>query len=81
MGAELPGEPPPLGRAVDGYIVVVAANSTPRKLVGETLNVLEPASVIGMVFNGDDRPLFGYYRTRYRRYFRNYTDSLDRATA
>jgi capsular exopolysaccharide synthesis family protein len=70
-----------LGRAVDGFIVVVAANSTPRKLVGEALNALEPGSVIGLVFNGDDRPLFGYYRSRYRRYFRNYTDSLDRATA
>jgi Mrp family chromosome partitioning ATPase len=70
-----------LGRAVDGYVVVVAANSTPRKLLAETLNVLEPASVIGLVFNGDERPLFGYYRSRYRNYFRSYTDSLERVTA
>jgi capsular exopolysaccharide synthesis family protein len=70
-----------VGRAVDGYLVVVAANSTPRKLLGEALNMLEPASVIGLVFNGDDRPLFGYYRSRYRNYFRSYTDSLDRITA
>jgi len=70
-----------LARAVDGYIVVVAANSTPRRLLAETLNMLEPSSVIGLVFNRDDRPLFGYYRSRYRKYFRNYVDSLDRATA
>jgi capsular exopolysaccharide synthesis family protein len=70
-----------LGRAVDGYLVIVAAHSTPRKLLGETLNSLEPSSVIGLVFNGDDRPLFGYYRSRYRNYFQSYTDSLDRATA
>jgi polysaccharide biosynthesis transport protein len=70
-----------LGRAVDGYLVVVAANSTPRKLLAEALNVLEPTSVIGLVFNGDERPLFGYYRSRYRNYFRSYTDSLERITA
>jgi capsular exopolysaccharide synthesis family protein len=70
-----------LGRAIDGYLIVVAAHSTPRKLLAETLNSLEPSSVIGLVFNGDDRPLFGYYRSRYRNYFRSYTDSLDRATA
>ena len=46
-----------LGRLVDGFIVVVAANRTPRKLVAEALNLLDPAKVIGVVFNGDDRPL------------------------
>ena len=70
-----------LGRAVDGYLVVVGANSTPRKLLGETLNLLDASSVIGLVFNGDERPLFGYYRSRYRNYFRSYTDSLERITA
>ena len=56
---------------VDGYIVVVSARSTPRKLVGEALNLLQPASVIGLVFNRDDRPLFGYYRSHYGQYFRS----------
>jgi capsular exopolysaccharide synthesis family protein len=64
-----------LRHVVDGYIVVVSARSTPRKLVGEALNLLEPASVIGLVFNRDDRPLFGYYRSHYGKYFRSYVRS------
>jgi hypothetical protein len=59
-----------LRRLVDGYIVVVSARSTPRKLVGEALNLLEPTSVVGLVFNRDDQPLFGYYRSHYQQYFR-----------
>jgi len=70
-----------LSRAVDGYLLVVAANSTPRKLLGEALNMLEPSSVMGLVFNGDDQPLFGHYGSRYERYFRRYTRSVSRATA
>ena len=53
-----------LGRLVDGFIVVVAAHKTPRKLVAEALNLLDAVKVIGVVFNGDDRPLaahYGYY--------------------
>jgi protein-tyrosine kinase len=61
---------------VDGYLMVVAARSTPRKLVGEALNTLEPASVIGLVYNRDDRPLFGFYSSHYRQYFRQYVKSV-----
>lgn len=50
-----------LGRWVDGFIVVVAAHKTPRKLLAEALTLLEPAKVLGVVFNGDDRPLTPYY--------------------
>jgi protein-tyrosine kinase len=50
-----------LGRWVDGFIVVVAANKTPRKLLAEALRVLEPAKLLGVVFNGDDSPLSPYY--------------------
>jgi capsular exopolysaccharide synthesis family protein len=50
-----------LGRCVDGFIVVVAAHKTPRKLVAEALNLLDPVKVVGVVFNGDDRPLAAYY--------------------
>jgi len=50
-----------LTRSVDGFIVVVAARKTPRKLLGEALNQLDPAKVLGLVFNGDDRPLAPYY--------------------
>jgi hypothetical protein len=59
--------------------VVVSAHATPRKLLAETLNQLDPASVLGLVFNRDDQPLFGYYRSSYSRYFRAYTRGLDAA--
>lgn len=45
---------------VDGFVLVVAAHRTPRKLVGEALNLLNPSKLIGLVFNHDDRPLGGY---------------------
>ncbi len=61
---------------VDGYLVVVSARSTPRKLVGEALSVLDPASVIGLVYNRDDRPIFGFYGSHYRQYFRAYAKSV-----
>ena len=58
-----------LSRIVDGLLVVVAANQTPRKLLGEALNLVDPGKVLGIVFNRDDRPLFGYYDEYYREYF------------
>ena len=58
-----------LSRLVDGLLVVVAANQTPRKLLGEALNLVDPAKVMGIVFNRDDRPMFGYYDEYYREYF------------
>ena len=57
-----------LARLVDGLLVVVAANQTPRKLLGEALNLVDPAKVMGIVVNRDDRPLFGYYDEYYREY-------------
>jgi protein-tyrosine kinase len=57
-----------IGRWVDGFIVVVAAHRTPRKLLAEALNLLEPTKVLGVVFNGDSRPLtpyYGYYGREY----------------
>ncbi|HJU44094.1 MAG TPA: CpsD/CapB family tyrosine-protein kinase [Vicinamibacterales bacterium] len=50
-----------LGRWVDGFILVVAANKTPRKLLAEALSVLQSARVFGVVFNGDEQPLSPYY--------------------
>jgi capsular exopolysaccharide synthesis family protein len=46
---------------VDGFLIVVAAHRTPRKLVEEALTGIDPTKVIGLVFNRDDRPLGGYY--------------------
>jgi capsular exopolysaccharide synthesis family protein len=60
-----------LAKLVDGVLLVVAANQTPRKLLGESLNMLDPAKVLGIVFNRDARPLFGYYSS-YSRYYRGY---------
>jgi Mrp family chromosome partitioning ATPase len=54
---------------VDGVLMVVAANRTPRKLLGESLNMIDPTKVLGIVFNRDERPLFGYYNSYYREYF------------
>jgi capsular exopolysaccharide synthesis family protein len=54
-----------LEHCVDGFLLVVAAHRTPRKLVGEALNLLSPSKVIGLVFNRDDRPLTGYYGYHY----------------
>jgi capsular exopolysaccharide synthesis family protein len=53
---------------IDGFLVVVAAHKTPRKLVEEALNIVDPAKMIGFVFNNDDRPVFGYHRQYYETY-------------
>jgi capsular exopolysaccharide synthesis family protein len=50
-----------LSGAVDGYLLVVAASRTPRKLVEEALALLDPAKLVGLVFNGDERPMTRYY--------------------
>lgn len=53
-----------MARWVDGFLIVVAAHKTPRRLVAEALNLMDPDKVIGLVFNKDDRPVSeygGYY--------------------
>ena len=49
-----------IGKWVDGFLMVVAAHRTPRKLLEEALSLIDPAKIVGLVFNSDDRPLFGY---------------------
>ena len=44
---------------------MVAAHRTPRKLVEEALNTVDRAKLVGLVFNGDDRPVTGYYGRYY----------------
>jgi polysaccharide biosynthesis transport protein len=46
---------------VDGVVVVVAAHRTPRKLLEDALSQMNPANLMGIVFNGDDQRLSGYY--------------------
>jgi capsular exopolysaccharide synthesis family protein len=50
-----------ISKWVDGYLIVVRAHRSPRKLLEETLNVLEPDKVVGLVFNADDRMFSGYH--------------------
>lgn len=57
-----------LSQSVDGLVIVVAAHKTPRKLLEEALNLLDPAKVLGIVFNKDTQPAFGQYDKYYRRY-------------
>jgi len=49
-----------LAQWVDGFLLVVAAHKTPRKALGEALNLLESARLLGTIFNGEDRPLSAY---------------------
>jgi capsular exopolysaccharide synthesis family protein len=50
-----------ISKWVDGYLVVVMAHKTPRTLLEETLHVLEPDKIVGLLFNSDDRQFSGYY--------------------
>jgi capsular exopolysaccharide synthesis family protein len=43
-----------IGKWVDGFLIVVAAHRTSRKLVEEAVQVPEPGKILGLVFNGDD---------------------------
>jgi len=54
---------------VDGLLLVVSAHKTPRKLVEESLNLLDGSSVLGIVLNRDDHPSLGSHR---RRFYRDY---------
>jgi capsular exopolysaccharide synthesis family protein len=48
-------------RWVDGFLMLVTAHKTPRKLLTEALSEIDPAKVFGLVFNGDDRAFARYY--------------------
>jgi protein-tyrosine kinase len=51
-----------LANFVDGFVAVVAAHRTPKRLVQDALEVVDPTKMIGLVFNMDERPMSGYYR-------------------
>jgi protein-tyrosine kinase len=53
-----------LAEFVDGYVIVVAADKTPRKLLEETLALLGPSKILGLVFNREN-----YGHLRYGRYY------------
>jgi capsular exopolysaccharide synthesis family protein len=50
---------------LDAFLLVVRAHQTPRKLVGEALTAMGPTKLVGIVFNGDDRPLYSSYKKYY----------------
>lgn len=54
-----------LASVVDGFLIVVAAHRTPKRLIEEALHIVEPAKIIGLLYNGDERPLSGYYSREY----------------
>lgn len=49
-----------IGRWVDGFLVVVRAHKTPRKLIEEAVRVIDAAKIIGIVFNGGECSMSGY---------------------
>jgi capsular exopolysaccharide synthesis family protein len=48
-------------RWVDGFVMLVTAHKTPRRLLTEALAEIDPAKMLGLVFNGDDRAAARYY--------------------
>lgn len=58
-----------VARWVDGVVVVVAADHTPRALLEAALDVLDPAKVVGLVFNGYNHLLSNRYQRYYSAYY------------
>jgi capsular exopolysaccharide synthesis family protein len=54
-----------LAKVVDGFLLVVSAHHTPRRLVDEAMEVLPKEAFMGVVFNGDTRSLADGYHTYY----------------
>jgi capsular exopolysaccharide synthesis family protein len=52
-----------IGKLVDGFLLVVAAHKTRTKSLAEALNLMEPAKLVGIVFNGDDEASSSHYDT------------------
>lgn len=44
-----------IGKWVDGFLIVVTAHRTSRRLLEEALKVTDASKIVGLVFNGDDR--------------------------
>ena len=54
-----------LAKVVDGFLLVVSASRTPRRVIDEALEVLPREAMIGVVFNGEQKAVtkaaHGYY--------------------
>jgi capsular exopolysaccharide synthesis family protein len=58
-----------VARWVDGVVLVVAADHTPRALLEASLEALDPTKVVGLVFNGYDHLLSRRYADHYEGYY------------
>jgi capsular exopolysaccharide synthesis family protein len=56
-----------LTECIDGFLIVIAAEKTPRRLLEETLTLLGPAKILGLVFNSE-----AYQHSRYGKYYYSY---------
>jgi Mrp family chromosome partitioning ATPase len=57
-------------KLVDGFFVVIGADRTPRKLVEESLRVVDKNKIVSLVFNGDKQGVGKYYSKRGKSYGR-----------
>ena len=48
-------------RWADGFVLVVSADKTSRKLIEEALRMVDQSKLIGLIFNNYKSPAFGYY--------------------
>ena len=46
---------------VDGFLLIVSAYKTPRKLLEDAMRVVDPSKLIGLVLNKDEYIGRGYY--------------------
>jgi capsular exopolysaccharide synthesis family protein len=57
-----------ISRHVDGFVFIVAANKTSRKMLGQALNLFGPDELLGLVFNFDEEPIWASAGRYYYRY-------------
>lgn len=50
-----------ISRYLDGFLMVVAAHRTPRTMLEEALNLIDPDKALGLVFNRSDLMPYRYY--------------------
>jgi protein-tyrosine kinase len=58
-----------VARWVDGLVLVVAADRTPRALLEAALESVDPTKILGLVFNGYDHLFSGRYASHYVGYY------------
>jgi Mrp family chromosome partitioning ATPase len=46
---------------VDGFLLIVSAHKTPRKLLEDAVHVVDSSKLIGLIFNKDEHIGHGYY--------------------